>query len=127
MALDFFDKIVENRIREAHRSGEFEGLSGQGRPLVFDDELGVSDDPRLAFKILKNANCLPPEIELRRDIVCLRDLLRTIEDGDRSTRLMRDVNMKILRLTLMRSTPLAPEAAQLYIGKMLGPESTSTG
>jgi len=127
MALEFFERIVKERIRKAQLSGEFDGLAGQGQPLAMDDDRGVPEDLRMAFKILKNADCRPPAIELRRDIVRLRDLIAGVDDSDGEWRatLVRNVNLKILRLNLIRSTSLAAEAAQLYAGENLGPESTS--
>jgi hypothetical protein len=77
----------------------------------------VPDDLRLTFKILKNADCLPPELDLRRDIIRLRDLLSTVHDSERRRALVGEVNMKILRLNLMRPVPLTSESARLYIDK----------
>ena len=125
--MEFFEKIVEEKIQKAQKLGEFDGLAGQGKPLASDDDRGVPEDFRLVFKILKNADCLPPEIELRRDIVRLRDLISSVDDsdGDRRATLIRDVNIKILSLNLIRSTSLKAEAAKLYVGKKLGSRSTS--
>ena len=63
-----FDRIIEERIRRAQQKGEFENLTGSGKPLVFKDDGHVAEELRLAYKILKNADCLPPEIELKKEI-----------------------------------------------------------
>jgi hypothetical protein len=34
----------------------------------------------MSYRILKNAGCLPPELELRNEIINLRDLINTIDD-----------------------------------------------
>ena len=49
-----FYKIVEERIRQAQRKGEFDNLSGHGEPLNLEDDSGIAGDLRLAHKILKN-------------------------------------------------------------------------
>jgi hypothetical protein len=116
MALDFFQKIVEQRIQEALRDGEFDNLAGSGRALEFDDDEHVPQDLRLAFKILKNADCLPPELDLRSDIVRIRELLESVEDDERRRHLVRDFNLKILNLNMMHRVPLDAEAGQLYGG-----------
>ena len=58
-----FEKIVEERILKAQKRGEFENLPGAGKPLVFEDNRFISEELRLAYKILKNADFLPVEIE----------------------------------------------------------------
>ena len=55
-----FSRIVEERIRRAQKRGDFKNLSGSGKPLVFEDDSLVPEELRLAYKILRNANCLPP-------------------------------------------------------------------
>lgn len=45
--------------------------------------------------------CIPPELELRKEIVTLRDLLRAVEDdGERRTKI-RELNHMLLKLSLM--------------------------
>lgn len=54
-----FDKLAEERIREAIDRGDFDDLPGKGKPLDLEDDRHLPDDLRLAYKILKNAGCLP--------------------------------------------------------------------
>jgi len=61
------DDLVESRIRDALERGEFDALPGSGRPLPDEDLTGVPDDLRVAFRILKNAGCVPVELEALRD------------------------------------------------------------
>ena len=72
-----FELVVEERIREAIRQGEFDDLPGAGKPLLFDDRM-VPEDLRMAYRILKNSGFVPPELETRKEAV---DLLRLIEAG----------------------------------------------
>jgi len=39
---------------------------GSGKPLMFEDETWMSEDMRLTYRILKNAGCIPPELEKRK-------------------------------------------------------------
>ena len=57
---------------------------------------------RLAYKILKNADCLPPELELKKDIVHLEEMLRGIEDVEEKYRQMKRLNFMIMKLNMMR-------------------------
>ena len=75
-----FNKIVEKRIQTAQKKGEFENLSGAGKPLDLKDDRNVPEELRLAYKILKNADCIPPEIELKKEINHMEDLLSKMDD-----------------------------------------------
>ena len=80
MALSYFARIVEERIREAQQAGAFDNLPGKGKPLVLEDLSAVPEDLRMAYHLLKNAHVLPPEAELQKEIHTLQDLLKYIED-----------------------------------------------
>ena len=58
-----FDLIAERKIAEALARGELDNLPGEGRPLELDDDALVPEDLRLAYRILKNAGFVPPEVE----------------------------------------------------------------
>ena len=75
-----FDKIVEERIKNAQRKGDFQDLPGSGQPLNLDDDNFVAEDLRLAYKILKNADFVPPEIEIKKEIAKTEQLLTSLKD-----------------------------------------------
>jgi hypothetical protein len=56
----------------------------------------------LTFKILKNSNCLPIEMELRKEIFNLRQLLHAAIDPETRRELRRDLNLLILRFNCLR-------------------------
>jgi hypothetical protein len=95
------EKIAEKKIREAIERGEFANLPGAGKPLRLEDDSMIPEDLRVAYKILKNAGCIPPELELRREIITLRDLLRSIEDEDAKLDRIRELNYKLLKLNII--------------------------
>ena len=105
ISMEIFAKIAEQRIREAIERGEFDNLEGRGKPLDLRDESGVPEDLRMAYKILKNAGCLPEELELRKEVMNLRDLLHTIDDNQLRIRKIRELNFKLLKLNEMRKEP----------------------
>jgi hypothetical protein len=55
--------IAERKIVEALERGELSNLPGEGRPLVLDDDALVPEELRAAYRILKNAGYVPPEVE----------------------------------------------------------------
>ena len=74
------DLIAEEKIRDAMRAGAFDDLPGAGRPLALDDVALIPEDIRIAYRILKNAGCVPPEIEARKEAVTLRKLVAAATD-----------------------------------------------
>jgi hypothetical protein len=101
--MDFLNKIVEERIRQAQDEGEFDNLPGKGKPLQLDDDLGIPEDLRLAYKVLKNANCLPIEMELRKEIFNLQQLLDAAIDPEIRRDLRKQLNLLVLRHNLQRN------------------------
>jgi len=61
------ERIAEERIARAAAAGLFDHLPGAGRPLDLGDELLVPAEVRMANRILRNAGCLPPQLEARKD------------------------------------------------------------
>jgi hypothetical protein len=113
-----FNKIIEERIRAAQRKGEFENLNGAGKPLNLDEMNGVPEELRLAYKLLKNADLLPPEIELKKEIHQTEDLLQNVTDVADRYRLLKKLNFLIMKLNTVRSGAIEFEAPQQYMDKI---------
>lgn len=114
-----FDKIAEERIREAIEHGEFDDLPGKGKPLKLEDDSHLPADLRLAYKVLKNANCLPPELELRREIRTTEQLLSGIEDTQEKYKQMKKLNYLVMKLNMTRQGSVALEENQYYYEKVV--------
>ena len=109
-----FEIIAEQRIREAIERGEFDRLPGAGRPLRLEDDSMVPPELRAGYRILKNAGCLPPELELRKEILTLRDLIRAIEDDGEKNARIRELNYKLLKLNIMSGRTIDLDAFPEY-------------
>ena len=114
-----FEKIVEERIRRAFENGEFDELTGTGEPLTLEDDSNVPEELRLAYKILKNAECLPPEIELRKEIEKTEDLLAVLPDTAEKYKVLKKLNFLILKVNALRRTSIANEIPQHYIAQVV--------
>ena len=114
-----FDKIVEQRIRDAQRRGEFENLEGNGKPLRLDDESNIPEDLRMAYKVLRNAEMMPPELELRKEILRTEDLLEQMPDTAEKYRLLNKLNFMITRLNITRNGRIDFDMPQRYTDKIL--------
>lgn len=112
--MDIIAKIAEKRIREAMDRGEFDNLRGAGKPLVFEDETWIPEDLRLAYRVLRNAGCIPPELELRKEIISLKDLMDTLDDDKERMRKFRELNFKMMKLNVMRNRPCHLEGSPDY-------------
>ncbi|HMK42684.1 MAG TPA: DnaJ family domain-containing protein [Dissulfurispiraceae bacterium] len=112
--MDAISKIAEQKIRAAQENGEFDDLPNAGKPMCFEDESFIPEDLRLAYRILKNADCIPPELELRNEILTLRDLVMTLDDDKERLKRMRELNFKITRFNMMRNRPLNLEGFPEY-------------
>lgn len=125
--MDIFYKIAERRIQEAIQNGDFDNLKGKGEPLNFEDETFIPEDLRMAYRILKNAGCVPPELELRNEIVNLSTLINTLDDDRERLKKLRELNFKILRFNIMRKRPFNLEDFPQYEGKIIEKFTESTG
>ena len=114
-----FQKIAERRIIEAIREGAFDGLPGKGQPLKLEDDSHIPEDLRIAHKILKNANFVPPEVALRKEIASAEDLLAGMEDTRAKYRQVKKLNFLVMKLNMLRKTSTSLEKAQRYEKKLV--------
>lgn len=110
-----FEKIAERRIQEALDRGDFKDLPGRGKPIAYEDDSGIPEDLRMAYKILKNADCLPPELQLKKEIRQMEDLLEGTPDEKERYKLIKKINYHIMKLNMMgRKSPLLEETEIYY-------------
>ncbi|MBW1740782.1 MAG: DUF1992 domain-containing protein [Deltaproteobacteria bacterium] len=114
-----FQKIAERRIVEAIQEGAFDGLPGAGQPLKLEDDSHIPEDLRIAYKILKNAGYVPPEVALRKEIEKVEDLLAGMEDTKAKYRQLKKLNFLIMKLNMLRRTPTGLEKAERYEKKLV--------
>ena len=116
--MDFIERLAEERIREAMERGEFDNLPLAGKPLPLEPNGFVPEDLRLTYKLLKDAGYLPPEMELRKEIVSLRELLATVEDDGERLKLGRRINDLVLRLNLLTKRSFDRVDFEVYVRKL---------
>ena len=96
-----FSRIAENRIREALEQGLFENLPGAGQPLNLEDYFSTPEDLRMAYSILKSANCAPVEVELASEIARLERALAQSKDATTRKDLQRALTDRQTQLAVM--------------------------
>jgi hypothetical protein len=104
------DAIAEQRILEAARRGDFDDLPGAGRPLDLDEDLLVPEELRMAYRVLKNAGFVPPEVQTLNEIGALERLIQSLDDGEQRTVAMRKLRLLRMQLDSTRGGNLQLEA-----------------
>jgi hypothetical protein len=116
--MDWLAHVAERRIREAMERGVFDHSPLKGKPLVFEANPYVPAELRLAYKLLKDAGFLPPEMELRKEIWTLKELLGTIDDQRERAHVVRKINDRVLRLNMLWKRSFSNEDRQVYAEKL---------
>ena len=114
-----FQKIIENRIQKALKKGEFDNLPDSGKPLNLEDDYLVPEDLRLAYKIIKNADCVPPEIEVKKEIHQLESMMSNMEGSPEKYKLLKKLNFLIMKLNMSRNSAIEFEMPQQYETKLV--------
>ena len=109
-----FEAIVEERIRSAQRQGEFDNLPGKGLPLPEDPISGINSELRLAYKMLKNADCLPLELMLKKEIQTAESLLSHMTDTHKKYKAIKKLNFLIMKLNIARNQSPDMDMPQHY-------------
>ncbi len=68
-----FSRLAELRIKDAMDQGAFDNLPGAGKPLDLEEYFSVPEEMRMAYTILKNANCPPAEVQLLKEVALLKE------------------------------------------------------
>ncbi len=92
------DAIAEERIARALEAGEFDDLPGADKPLELDDDSLVPEELRAAYRILKNAGFVPPEVEALNEAAGLERLIRSLGEGDARGKAVARLDLLTARL-----------------------------
>jgi hypothetical protein len=95
-----WEKLAHNRIEEAIAAGEFDDLPGHGQPLNLDEYFALSPTERAGAALLKNANVLPPEMELLKNVAVLEAAYEQASDPAEKTRLSGAIQEKRVAFTM---------------------------
>jgi hypothetical protein len=117
--LDAIRLIAERKISEALREGRLDVQSWQGRPLPDSYERMVPEDLRMAHKILKNSGYLPPEIEARKEIQQIEELLSACEDEHVRVKQIKKLNCLILKINTMKGDKVNIENQEEYYRRIV--------
>lgn len=111
--------IAEQRISKAIEEGTLKVDRWRNKPLPLDDDSFVPDDLKMAYKILKNSGYLPPEVETRKELQKLEDLINHTEDEHQRLKQMKKLQVLLLKLDAQRAVPSPITADQQYYPKIV--------
>ena len=100
--MDSLAFIAEQRIAEAMREKDLNSPKWKNKPLPLEDDRFVPEDLKMAYKILKNSGYLPPEIEERKEVKKLEDLIACTEDEHERLRQMKKLNVLLMKIDAKR-------------------------
>jgi hypothetical protein len=84
------DEQIAQSLRDAQRSGELQAARHWGKSLDLED--GYAQTPeefRMAFKLLKDAGLVPPEVETMKQIAALREVIAADPQAPRADAMRR--------------------------------------
>lgn len=106
--------IAERRITEAIQNGQLVNEDWRNKPLPMTNDNLVPEELRMAHKILKNAGYLPPEIETKKEIQQLEELLADCDDEQTRLKQIKKLNYLIMKLSVMKGGPVNIESQEEY-------------
>ena len=86
-----FDDPVEMKIRKAMAEGEFDNLKGKGKPLDLDKYNQVSEHMRIAYHVLRNADYIPEEVRLKKEMEELKEKIKECKSKREKEKLMKEL------------------------------------
>jgi hypothetical protein len=107
-------QIAEQKISQAMQEGQFDNLPGKGKPLELEDLSNVPPELRMAYTILKNSGYTSPEIEDRKEIANIRDMLQDCHEESARYRQIQKLNFLVTKINEQRRSPVYLELEQTY-------------
>jgi hypothetical protein len=96
-----FDKLVEEKIKEAQQRGEFDNLPGKGKPIDLSAYFETPEDVRLAQSVLKNAGFTSHEVDLLNEIAGLKQALASISDEKKKQEIQKQIQEKQIEFSVI--------------------------
>ncbi len=117
--MDPLSFIAEQKIAQAMQERDLNSPKWKNKPLPLDDDRFVPDDLKMAYKILKNSGYLPPEIEDRKEVKKLEDLIACTEDEHERLKQMKKLNVLLMKIDTQRSSPVNIAGQDEYYQKVV--------
>lgn len=117
--MDSLARIAEQKILEAINNKSLSFEKWKNKPLPLEDDRNIPDDLKMAYKILKNSGYLPPELEERKEVQRLEELIAATEDEHERLRQMKKLNVLLMKIDAHRTTPVNIAQQDEYYRKIV--------
>lgn len=117
--MDSLSLIAEQKIAQAMQERDFNSPKWKNKPLPLDEDRFVPDDLKMAYKILKMSGYLPPEVEERKEVKKLEDLIASTEDEHERLKQMKKLNVLLMKMDAKRESPVNISSQQDYYRKVV--------
>lgn len=94
-------KPTDEAIRAAMERGDFDNLPNKGKKLNLDDYFNTPEDLRVGFSVLKNADYVPEEVQLLKEIGELQEKMAATKGDDERKSLLREIENRRLKYNLL--------------------------
>lgn len=117
--MDSLAFIAEQKIAQAMQERDLNSPKWKNKPLPLEDDRFVPDDLKMAYKILKNSGYLPPEIEDRKEVKRIEDLIAATEDEHERLKQMKKLSVLMMKIDAKRSFSSSISEQQDYYQKVV--------
>ena len=93
--------MVEALIKEAMERGEFDNLSGKGKPIDLTEYFETPEEVRVAYSVLKNAGITSREVDLLNEIAELKQVLAAVLEEKKKLEIEKQIREKQLEFNLL--------------------------
>lgn len=97
-----FDKLVEEKIREAMENGEFDNLPGKGKSIDLSAYFATPEDLRPSYSILKSAGIIPEEAQVLAEIDSLKQSLESCSGPEQKTAIVRKIEELTMKYNILK-------------------------
>ncbi len=97
-----FNKIAEDKIKEAIERGEFDDLPGSGKPLrELAAYFAAPENVRIGYSVLKSSGFVPEEVSLLKEIESLKTGLAACHDEPARVKILLEIRHLQLKYDLI--------------------------
>jgi hypothetical protein len=95
------ERLIEAQIKRAMAEGQFDDLQGKGEPVDLKGYFETPEHLRICYSILKNADIIPEEMQLLKEIEALRAQVESCSDEKQREGLNKSITEKTLSFNLL--------------------------
>lgn len=90
------EKLIDEWIAQTSE----EHLPGKGRPLDLDEYFGWPEEMRMVYLLLRNAGCVPAEVELLQEIDSLKQSLQRCTQPEKRRKFQDQLQARQVELNM---------------------------